>query len=61
MPAPAILKGDWLPKGGRVMALTAFGTSLEEARKNAYQKLSQIHFENMYYRRDIGLDLMTIE
>ena len=48
-------------KGGRVMALTAFGTSLEEARKNAYQKLSQIHFENMYYRRDIGLDLMTIE
>jgi len=40
--------------GGRVLGATASGDSLEEALARAYEALSQIHFEGMYYRHDIG-------
>lgn len=44
--------------GGRVIAVTGKGASLEEARTQAYQSLSGISFEQAYFRRDIGVDLL---
>ena len=40
--------------GGRVLGVTAAGESMEQALARAYQALSEIDFEGMYYRRDIG-------
>jgi phosphoribosylamine--glycine ligase len=40
--------------GGRVLGVTAVADSLEQALDRAYQALGEIHFEGMYYRRDIG-------
>jgi phosphoribosylamine--glycine ligase len=41
--------------GGRVLSASAFGSTMEEARQNAYAALSSISFEGMGFRRDIGL------
>lgn len=43
-----------LTAGGRVLGVTAAAESLEQALSRAYQALSEISFEGMYYRRDIG-------
>ncbi|MDR1506183.1 MAG: phosphoribosylamine--glycine ligase [Treponema sp.] len=40
--------------GGRVLAVSAYGASAEEARKKAYSALDAVTFEGMAYRRDIG-------
>lgn len=40
--------------GGRVLAVTSLGNSLEEARRKAYYEIKKINFERMYYRKDIG-------
>jgi phosphoribosylamine---glycine ligase len=41
--------------GGRVLAITALGSTLQHARERAYDAVSRIHFENCRYRRDIAL------
>ncbi|MGO9325246.1 MAG: phosphoribosylamine--glycine ligase [Terracidiphilus sp.] len=46
--------GQIVTAGGRVLGVTAGADSLEEALARAYQALSEISFEGMYYRRDIG-------
>ena len=46
--------GQLLTAGGRVLGVTAAADSLQEALDRAYQALAEIHFEGMYYRRDIG-------
>jgi len=47
--------GDQLvTSGGRVLGVTATGDSIEEALSRAYQALAEIHFDGIYYRRDIG-------
>ena len=45
--------------GGRVMAVTALGSTIEAARARAYEAVSRIHFENCHYRRDIALTAVT--
>lgn len=40
--------------GGRVIAATSTAGTLEAAISQAYKGISTIHFENMYFRRDIG-------
>lgn len=40
--------------GGRVLGVTASGTTLPEAIEHVYAAVSKIHFEGMHYRRDIG-------
>lgn len=47
--------GEVKTAGGRVLAVTALGSTLEAARARAYKAVSRIHFENCHYRRDIGL------
>lgn len=46
--------GRFLTSGGRVLGVTARGTTVAEARERAYQAASLILFERMHYRRDIG-------
>ncbi len=46
--------GQMVTAGGRVLGVTAAAESLEQALSRAYQALSEIAFEGMYYRRDIG-------
>ncbi len=40
--------------GGRVLNVTALGTSIREAKESAYEAVNLINFEKMYYRRDIS-------
>ena len=40
--------------GGRVLGVTAKGTDLLDARKNAYEATKWVAFENKYMRNDIG-------
>jgi len=40
--------------GGRVLGVTALGDTLAEAQGRAYSALAKIHFDGIYYRRDIG-------
>ena len=53
----ASLNGALVSNGGRVMAITSFGKSIEEACKKSYRQIDKIKFRNKYYRRDIGMDL----
>jgi phosphoribosylamine--glycine ligase len=46
--------GQLLTAGGRVLGVTAAAPSLEEALARAYEAMAEIHFEGIYYRRDIG-------
>jgi len=46
--------GKFITNGGRVLAVSALGLTLEEAVKRAYQGVSKIRFEGMYYRKDIA-------
>lgn len=50
-------KGEVLTNGGRVIAITAFGNTKEDALSKAYQEANKIHFEGKYLRTDIGFDL----
>jgi phosphoribosylamine--glycine ligase len=50
----ALVDGQLLTAGGRVLGVTAAGDSLKEALARAYQAMAEIQFEGMYYRRDIG-------
>ena len=44
--------------GGRVMAITSFGDTIEEALAKSYRSIDKIHFDKMNYRKDIGFDLL---
>ena len=40
--------------GGRVLCACALGDSIREAQAKAYELTRQIHWNNVYYRTDIG-------
>ena len=46
--------GVIVTNGGRVLGVTALGTDLKDARKNAYEATDWIAFDNKYKRNDIG-------
>lgn len=50
-----------LTDGGRVISATGLGDSLISARATAYEGASQLHWEGLYYRKDIGQDLLTLK
>ena len=49
--------GKVVTSGGRVMAITSYGNTYQEAIKKSYQSIEKLHFDKMYYRKDIGFDL----
>lgn len=51
-------EGKVVTNGGRVIAITSFGESFQEAIKKSYQNIDKLHFDKMYYRKDIGFDLL---
>ena len=46
--------GKLLTAGGRVLGATATADTLQEAVNRAYVLAGKVHFENAYYRKDIG-------
>ncbi len=46
-----------LTSGGRVLAVTSFGSDMSQAIQTSYQQIQQISFDGAYYREDIGFDL----
>ena len=45
--------------GGRVLAVTTYGDTMQDALRLAYDNVRSIHFDNAYYRSDIGKDIMN--
>lgn len=52
-------KESVLTHGGRVLAVSGKGTSLAEARAKAYKAAAAISWDGLYYRKDIGQDLLN--
>jgi phosphoribosylamine---glycine ligase len=49
--------GKIVSNGGRVLAITSFGETFDEATKKSYQNINKLHFDTMNFRKDIGFDL----
>ena len=47
---------DIVTKGGRVLTVTSQGNDLQHAVEKAKTALSNIHFDGMYFRNDIGFE-----
>ena len=50
----ALKDGKLLTNGGRVLGATAVADTLDQAIDSAYKMVKTIHFDNAYYRNDIG-------
>jgi phosphoribosylamine---glycine ligase len=50
-------KEQIVTNGGRVIAITSYGDNFQEAIKKSYQNIDKLHFDKMYFRKDIGFDL----
>lgn len=46
-----------LTSGGRVLALTSLHADPQEALRICYEQVERVHFQDLYFRRDIGFDL----
>ncbi len=51
--------GKIFTDGGRVLAITGKGKTLKEAMANSYDSVKKINWEDSYYRKDIGKDLLN--
>ncbi len=47
-----------MSNGGRVLTVTSYGKNLDVALKKSYESISKIEFENAYFRKDIGFDVL---
>ena len=52
--------GKLLTSGGRVLGAVAVGDTLKDAIDNAYKNVNKIHFDNAFYRKDIGQKAMLV-
>ena len=57
----AMKDGKLVTSGGRVLGVVAKGSDIEEARKKVYAAAEKIHFDGMYYRKDIGIKYRDVE
>jgi len=48
-----------LTNGGRVIAITSFGETMNEALEKSYDNATIINFKGKYYRKDLGKDIMN--
>ena len=51
--------GQLVTSGGRVLSVSATGPTLKAALDRAYEAIGKIHFEGMYFRRDIGAKALS--
>ncbi|TAL59843.1 MAG: phosphoribosylamine--glycine ligase [Bacteroidetes bacterium] len=49
--------GQIVTNGGRVIAITSYGNTMQEALKKSFANAEKINYEGKYYRKDIGRDL----
>lgn len=49
--------GHVVSNGGRVIAISSYGKTKEEALARSFRNAEQISFDGKYYRKDIGFDL----
>ncbi len=52
--------GDLTNQGGRVIAVTGKGKTLQEALSNAFTTVRGISWDQAYYRKDIGMDILNL-
>jgi phosphoribosylamine--glycine ligase len=52
-----LMDGSVVTNGGRVMAITSFGTDFKSALKISYKNVEKLSFEGINFRKDIGFDL----
>ena len=52
--------GELINQGGRVIAVTGRGDSMQEALSNAFTTVKGIKWDQAYYRKDIGMDILNL-
>lgn len=50
--------GNIVTNGGRVLAFTSLASDLETALRRSYRNIDRVQFDGMFYRKDIGKDVM---
>jgi phosphoribosylamine---glycine ligase len=53
------MDGKVVTSGGRVLSVSSWGSSIDEALEISYRNAGKIDFEGIYYRSDIGFDLKS--
>lgn len=53
----ALKDNQIISNGGRVLAFTSYANDFEDALKKSYESIEKVHFDGMYFRKDIGFDL----
>jgi phosphoribosylamine---glycine ligase len=52
--------GEILTNGGRVLAITGIGKDIDSALENAYSRAAEVCWDGIYYRKDIGQDVLNL-
>jgi phosphoribosylamine--glycine ligase len=53
----AVVEGNIVTNGGRVMAITSYGNDIHDALRVSYENAQKIEWKDKFYRRDLGKDL----